>query len=232
MWRRGTSGAETSVSTCEDNLDSTVDHIIKNTLIGSRKCSEMRGIQPCNAGLGCPHGHWAMTAEHVWWSPFYGESNALTLYLISWERGMQNFCLPRWERRLQGTLRDRLAKHRQRLVWPCAAPYAQPPRITKNQLLLFSQQCSLRSHFRRHLSHLSYREKRCCHVTADTRLCAAAWHCATLLEILRAGYEKPSTWVITRFNLAVTRDAAEKMWADTIVLLHSKYHSQEYTGSL
>lgn len=91
---------------------------------------------------------------------FIGKSSALTLHLISWERGMQNFFLPRWERRLQGILRDRLAKHRQRLVWPCAAPYAQPPRITKNQLLLFSQQCSLRSHFRRHLNHLSCRKKK------------------------------------------------------------------------
>lgn len=109
--------------------------------------------------LGCPHGQWDKLLSMFDKAHFMGKSNALTLYLTSWERGMQNFCLPRWERRLQGTLRDKLAKHRQRLVWPWAAPYAQPPRITKSQLLLFSQKCSLRSHFRRHLNHLSYRKK-------------------------------------------------------------------------
>lgn len=123
----------------------------------------MKGMNPFNAGIRLPP--WPQFLSMFDKAHFMGKSNALTPCLMSWGTGMQNFCLPRWERRLQGTLRGRLAKHRLRLVWPCAAPYAQPPRITKNQLLLFSQQCSLRSHFRCHLSHLSYRKR------------MLSWHC-------------------------------------------------------
>lgn len=36
-------------------------------------------------------------------------------------------------------------------------------------------------------------EKRWSHVVADTRLCTAAWHYATLLEISHADYNKSST---------------------------------------
>jgi len=32
--------------------------------------------------------------------------------------------------------------------------------------------------------------------------------------------------------LAITLDVAEKIWADTIVLFHSRCHSQEYRGRL
>lgn len=54
QWQRGTWGAEPSVSTCEDNPDSTVDCIIKNTVTGSTKSSEMKGIHPFNAGIRLP----------------------------------------------------------------------------------------------------------------------------------------------------------------------------------
>jgi len=47
---------------------------------------------------------------------FVGKGNVLPLYLISWKGGMQNFCVPRRERKLQGTLRNRLAKHREKLA--------------------------------------------------------------------------------------------------------------------
>lgn len=54
QWQRGTWGAEPSVSTCEDNPDSTVDRIIKNTVTGSTKSSEMKSIHPFNAGIRLP----------------------------------------------------------------------------------------------------------------------------------------------------------------------------------
>lgn len=122
-----------------------------------------------------------------------GKSKALTLYLISWERGIAKLLPAKVGEKTAGNTQRQAGKAQAETCLALCCTICSASQNNQNSAAPLEPAVLPQVTFQTSPQPPFLQERRCCHGTADSRLCTAAWHCATLLEISRAGHDKSST---------------------------------------